>query len=113
MEHSTAIKRLEEIVEFLNQVDIYDSLRSLEDFHDDVKEVLEPHWSIQSSDEQYSDPEMWDFGPLYDDLKEPLEVLRWIDNWHMEEEGFSIVDLDQINDAKELVSKALAEFRKG
>ena len=40
-----------------------------------VQEIADPHLSIQSSDEQYDDPELWWSQPLLDDLNAALDNL--------------------------------------
>lgn len=87
------------------------ALRISENMMDDSKEILQPHWEIQSSDEQYSDPEMWDYEPVYDFSKKVFSILCDIDRWYMEDEGYDDIDLEHFKDIKELIDTFITENR--
>jgi hypothetical protein len=107
----TTIKiKLEYIRDKLHISDHYSALSECENINDAIKDILQPHWDIQSSDEQYSDPEMWDYEPIYHDLQRPLDLLYFIDQWFMSEEGYEESDVESINKAREIIEKIIDDM---
>jgi len=107
----TTIKiKLEYIRDELCIPDHYSALSECENINDAIKDILQPHWDIQSSDEQYSDPEMWDYEPIYHNLQRPLDLLYFIDQWHMSDEGYDNNDLEWLKEARDIIEKIIDDM---
>ena len=107
-------QRLQKVVTLLykekNISYISDAHEELENLKDNIVSILQYHWDIQSSDEQYSDPEMWDLEPVYDTIVPCIEKLAWICNWFDDEYGIDDTDEENIQTVITKISKTIEEL---
>lgn len=100
MENSEIINRLQRVVRFLegemNIDSISDAHTELEHLKEHIGNILQDHWNIQCSDDQYSDPEMWTLEPVYDTIVPSIEKLAWICNWFDDDYGLDDTDEENI-----------------
>jgi hypothetical protein len=104
-------KQLLEAIDYLNRHKHSNAIRIIENLKEDIKEILEPHWSIQAEDEQYSDPEMWDYGPIYDGLQEAYDVLELVDVWFGEDEPYEDYDIEAMEKASKSIQSIIVNMR--
>ena len=105
------ISQLQEVLHAVDDKNHSKALRICENLKDDLEEILGPHWNIQSEDDQYEDPEMWDYGPIFDDLKRPLELLHSIDMWYIEDEGYDHHDKESMTEVSDIIEKIILNVR--
>lgn len=73
------LKEIYEISESICAERIDQALSQLSNLIDDVDEILAGHLNIQSADEQYEDPEMWDCNEVLHVLKSSYKKLAYLD----------------------------------
>ena len=99
--------KLRKAINYLEHHNHNSAVNIIETLKDDVEEILQPHWDIQSSDEQYSDPDLWDYEPIYDGLVAAYDSLSHIDMFYIEEEGYDNSDKKDMNNARKTLQDVL------
>lgn len=114
MEMAGIKHRLQQVVSLLSKESNIDyvsnALDELENIRDSIVPILQGHWDIQSSDDQYSDPEMWDLEPVYDVVAPCIEKLAWICNWFDDDYGIDDTDEENIQIVISKISNALSNL---
>jgi len=110
MNITSVIRDLEAIKEFLIDRNHIHALSRCEELNDGLIEILDPHWNIQSSDDQYTDPEMWDFQPIYNDIQPILEILRFVDSFNGIYAEYERLDIEAMNDACVMVENIIEKI---